>query len=61
MSDGCKECKYFNPDYPMGDCGDRQWQQYRCGTSNLSRRRELWTEARRAYRSLNAPIIRKGN
>ena len=50
----CKTCDgdggwYINPDYPMGDCGARQWEKCPCGTDNPVRRQELWTETNRAY------------
>lgn len=37
-----------NPDYPMGDCGDREWEP--CpDCDSPSRRDELWAEHIRQY------------
>lgn len=48
----CKDCSgnggwLVNPDYPMGDCGDREWVPCKCGS--LSRKDELWAEHLRQY------------
>jgi len=37
-----------NPDYPMGDCGDREWVPC-TDCDSPSRRDEMWAEHLRAY------------
>jgi hypothetical protein len=42
--------QYFNPDWPMGDCGDREWEDCACGIQvTPARKQELWTATNRAY------------
>ena len=53
MSDnGCEKCEdnggwLENPDWPMGDCGDRKWHQCDCGAP--SRKEAVWNEHLRQY------------
>ena len=52
-TDSCTVCEgdggwLENPDYPMGDCGDRDWVPC-TNCDSPSRRDELWAENLRLY------------